>query len=116
MRSLVTTTIVATAVGVFLLSSLPGEAQETRPDPQVPELKPLQRFVGSWEQQVVSKPAEWTPERTTMIITTHDFDRGLAVADRSAVLVGGKIAWESEGRLPNAHEMSDIYKTTVATN
>jgi heme exporter protein A len=53
---------------------------------------------------------------TTMIITTHDFDRGLAVADRSAVLVGGRIAWESEGRLPNAHEMSDIYTTTVSTH
>jgi heme exporter protein A len=51
---------------------------------------------------------------TTMIITTHDFDRGLAVADRAAVLAGGKIAWESEEQLPNADEMSAIYTTTVS--
>lgn len=70
MRSLVKTTIVATNVGVFLLSSLPSVAQETTPDPQVPELKPLQRFIGSWETQVVSKPAQWTPERTTMTFTS----------------------------------------------
>jgi hypothetical protein len=49
---------------------MPVEAQETTPNPQVPELKPLQWFIGSWEQQVVSKPAAWTPEETTMTLTS----------------------------------------------
>jgi len=40
-------------VGVFLLSGLPGEAQEATPDPQSPELKVLDRFVGSWELDFV---------------------------------------------------------------
>lgn len=53
---------------------------------------------------------------TTMIVTTHDFDRGLAVADRAAVLVGGRIAWKSDGRLPDEQEMSRIYSTTVSTS
>ncbi len=53
---------------------------------------------------------------TTMIVTTHDFDRGLAVADTAAVLVGGRIAWESQGHLPDAREMADIYTTAVSPN
>ena len=63
MRSLVKATTVVAAVSVFLLSGLPGEAQETTPNPDVPELGLLQRFVGSWEHHVISKPAEWTPEK-----------------------------------------------------
>jgi hypothetical protein len=70
MRSLVKTTTVVAAVGVFLLSGLPSEAQETTPIQQSPELKVLQQFIGSWEQQIVAKPAEWTPEKTTMGLTT----------------------------------------------
>ena len=69
MRGLVKPMTVVAAVGVFLLAGLPGEAQEARPDPQPPELKPLQRFIGSWKWQVVMKRAEWTPERTTMTAT-----------------------------------------------
>ena len=70
MRSLVNT--VLAAVGVFLLSGVPGEAQEATPIQQSSELKVLQQFIGSWEQQVVSKPAEWTPEKTTM---TRNFSK-----------------------------------------
>ena len=53
MRSLVniTTTAVA-AVSVFLLSGLRGEAQEATTIQQSSELKVLQQFIGSWEQQV----------------------------------------------------------------
>jgi len=64
MRSLVKTTTVVAAVGVFLLSGLPSEAQEATPDPQSPELKPLQRFIGSWDWDVVLKSAE--PDNTKM--------------------------------------------------
>ncbi len=58
--------------------------------------------------------AEERQRGTTMIVTTHDFDRGLAVADRAAILGGGKIAWQSSGGLPDADEMSRIYATTVS--
>ena len=70
MKGLFNPTTVIAVVGVFLLSGLLIEAQEVTPNPQVPELKPLQRFIGSWEQQMVSKPAEWTPEKTTMTLTS----------------------------------------------
>jgi len=71
MRSLVNiTTTVLAAVSVILLSGLRGEAQEATTIQQSPELKVLQQFIGSWEQQVVSKPAEWTPEKTTMTLTS----------------------------------------------
>jgi heme exporter protein A len=53
---------------------------------------------------------------TTMIITTHDFTHGLAVADRAAVLAGGRIQWDSEARLPDAREMAEIYSNTVSTD
>ena len=51
MRSLVKTTTVVAALGVCLLSGLPGEAQDATPSPQSPELKPLsdqQRIQGTW--------------------------------------------------------------------
>jgi len=43
MTGLVKTTTVVAAVGVFLLSGLPGEAQEATTIQQSPELKVLQR-------------------------------------------------------------------------
>ena len=64
--SLVRTVAVGATVGVFLLSGSPGKAQEITPSPKVPELKPLQRFVGSWDQHVVIKISEWAPPNTTM--------------------------------------------------
>ncbi len=66
MRILVRTTTVFVAVGVFLLSGLPSEAQEAVTIQQSPELKVLGRFVGSWEWSVLCKPAEWTPEDRTI--------------------------------------------------
>ena len=66
MKGLFKPTTVIAAVGVFLLLGLPIEAKEVTPNLDVAELKPLQRFIGSWEQQVVSKAAEWTPEKTAM--------------------------------------------------
>ena len=35
-----------------------------------PELKVLNRYVGSWEETAIAKPALWTPERTTSTTTT----------------------------------------------
>jgi heme exporter protein A len=33
---------------------------------------------------------------TTLVVATHDFERGLAVADRAIILHGGCIAWEGD--------------------
>jgi hypothetical protein len=84
MRSVVNTTTVVTAVGVFLISGSPGQAQEATPIS--PELKPLQRFIGSWDQQVVSKPTIWTPKETTAKcpVTVNWILRGRMIEHRCA--------------------------------
>ena len=66
MRALCSTTTVLVVIGVVLLSAFASEAQETTPNPDVPELKPLQRFIGSWDQHVAIKISKWAPENTTM--------------------------------------------------
>jgi heme exporter protein A len=41
----------------------------------------------------------------TLIVATHDFERGLAVADRALILHGGRVAWAaSAGEAPRAVE------------
>lgn len=55
-------------------------------------------------------------ERTrgaTIVLTTHDFERGLAVADRACVLAGGRMSWSSEGALPTPQAMAAIYATAL---
>ena len=64
MRSLAKTTTVVAAVGVYLLSALPGEAQEATTDQQSPELKVLDRGLGNWRQTYNFFKAEWTPKQT----------------------------------------------------
>jgi hypothetical protein len=46
-------------------------------------------------------------------MTTHDFERGLAVADRACVLAGGRISWSSEGALPSTQAMTAIYSSAL---
>ncbi len=36
-------------------------------------------------------------EGRTLIVATHDFERGLAVADRAVILHRGRTAWEAQG-------------------
>jgi len=46
-------------------------------------------------------------EGRTLIVATHDFERGLALADRAVILHGGRVAWEgSRGAeaLASVHE------------
>jgi hypothetical protein len=66
MRRLVKASAAIAAVGVILVSGLPVEAQKPTPNPDVPELQPLHRFIGAWDQQVVIKISEWAPKGTTM--------------------------------------------------
>lgn len=56
--------ICAAIMGVSLIPS--ARAQEAKS----PALQILNRYVGSWDETVTSKPAVWTPERTTATTTT----------------------------------------------
>jgi len=49
-------------------------------------------------------------EGVTVFLTTHDFDRGLAAADSAVMLHRGRVAWRSEGNLPSASSMQDIFE------
>ena len=83
--AVVAVAVVAVGGGVFAVSRMrtPGSAARDEPAgsgssaeaqasaPLPPELKPLQRFIGSWEQQVVLNPAEWNLERRNIIATTE---------------------------------------------
>jgi len=65
MQNRTTVILTAAVIGASLISM--AQAQETAPKKSA-ELKVLDRFVGTWEETVVSKPALWTPERTTSTI------------------------------------------------
>jgi hypothetical protein len=52
--------------GVILSSS--ALAQDSKA--KSAELQVLDRYVGTWEETVIAKPALWTPERTTSTTTT----------------------------------------------
>jgi len=52
----------------------------------------------------------------TVILTTHDFERGLSVADRAVLIHRGRAAWQSNRRLPCATDMSEIYRHTLASD
>jgi len=58
--------------------------------------------------------AEQKQIRRTVILTTHDFARGLSVADRAVIIHRGRTAWKSGQRLPSAADMADIYRHTIA--
>jgi ABC-type multidrug transport system ATPase subunit len=45
----------------------------------------------------------------TIILSTHDFERGLRVADRAILIDGGRTAWSSNGQLPDPQAMRKIY-------
>ena len=95
MRSLVKTTTVVAAVGVYLLSALPGEAQEATTIQQSPEQKVLDRGLGSWEQTYTFFKAKWTPEQAqgtgtascTRILNGRFVETKLELSDGSTLLM-----------------------------
>ena len=66
MQNRTTVILVAAVIGVSIISL--AEAQDTA-QKKSPELNVLDRYVSIWEETVVSKPALWTPERTTSTIS-----------------------------------------------
>jgi len=88
------------------VSGLPGEAQEAVTIQQSPELKVLGRYVGSWQWQVVSKPAEWTPDKTMMTSTAKvEWTlRGRMIQDKGVMSPGNLhaltlMAYDSENKV-----------------
>lgn len=51
---------VVTAAVLFVVGSFGHHALATEP-PKPPELKVLEKFVGTWDCEIVTKPAVWTP-------------------------------------------------------
>ena len=64
MKPLLTLVAVVAVFG----STVFGHADE--PGAKSPELQVLDRYVGTWDETVVVKPALWTPEMTTASTTT----------------------------------------------
>lgn len=64
MNVLLNLVIVITVLG----STTIGHADE--PSAKSSELQVLDRYVGTWDETVVFKPAIWTPEKTTLSTTT----------------------------------------------
>ncbi len=50
----------------------------------------------------------------TIVLTTHDIERGLEVCDRAAILAGGRLVWHSGRFVPGAQEMTRIYQRQVS--
>lgn len=49
----------------------------------------------------------------TVVLTTHDFALGLAIATRALLLHRGRISWETTGEMPSAQEFTEIYHATT---
>jgi len=51
----------------------------------------------------------WHAAGRTLIVATHDFERGLAIADRAVILHDGRVAWQAArtagelGAVPEAY-------------
>jgi heme exporter protein A len=50
----------------------------------------------------------------TVIMTTHDLELGLEVADRVAILSGGKIGFQAPAKGLSIHDFRRIYAEQVA--
>jgi len=49
----------------------------------------------------------------TVIVTTHDFERGIRMADRVVLLHGGEVVWSAAGELPTVAQMTNLYARFV---
>jgi heme ABC exporter ATP-binding subunit CcmA len=49
----------------------------------------------------------------TIVMTTHDLERGLRMSDRVAILVNGKIQYDSESKNLNVKKLKKIYQELI---
>ncbi len=89
MRSLVKTTTAVVAMGVLLISGLPGEAREPVTIQQSPVLKVLDRFVGSWELDFVVKTGSGNTKMKADV-TTNWILRGRVIQHKFVWFPGDK--------------------------
>jgi heme exporter protein A len=54
-------------------------------------------------------------EGRTLITATHDFDRGLDVADRAVILHGGRIVWETTVVAGARPALDAVYRRVTGT-
>jgi len=52
----------------------------------------------------------------TIILTTHDFAFGLDLCTRVFIFDRGRIAWESDGRVPSVQEFVEVYHATTQSS
>ena len=52
----------------------------------------------------------------TVFMTTHDFDRGLAVADLAIMLHRGRVGWRSDDILPKPEAMRAIFERIASSS
>ena len=53
-------------------------------------------------------------DQVTVLLTTHDFAKGLAGAHRALILHRGQVAGQAAGEMPSVSDMTEIYDRTVA--
>jgi hypothetical protein len=77
-----TAVLVGVAYGLVIGSS---DCPTQEPPPKPPELKVLERLVGTWDWKVISRPAEWTPKemQTTGTVTREWVLNGRFVQEKS---------------------------------
>ncbi len=54
-------------------------------------------------------------EGRTVVLTSHNLERGLALADRVAVLAGGRIAYEADGDRIDAGDLQVAYRNATGS-
>jgi ABC-type multidrug transport system ATPase subunit len=55
-------------------------------------------------------------EGRTVLMTTHNLERGLSMGDRVAILAGGRIAYEADNSTLDAESFREIYYRSVRGN
>src|SRR5258708_1066550 len=74
--------------GVFTLLAIAvsSTALALDSEPKSAELQVLDRYIGSWQETVTTKPALWTPEKTTTtIIGTRQWILGNHMVENKGV-------------------------------
>ena len=78
--------------------------------------EPLTGLDPSGAELLANLLAEQRATGVTVLMATHDLERALASATRAVVIARGCIAWDSQGRLPDAGAMATHYAEAVAAS
>src|SRR5262249_23682859 len=84
-------------IAVLAVSLPPAAATGQEPAGQSPELKVLNGFVGTWDEVVTQKPAEWTPKGGSMTSVS-----------KKAWVLGGRFVRMEGTWMPEKTEFSSL--------